>query len=154
MFLLFTSIDFFMNISSTVSRYIFSGFIASVVLFGSLVFFREVLGIWYLYSSTLAFILSFITSFLLHKLWTFRNLTGSNAYKQLVLFFIVSLINLGINGSGMFILVDKMGIWYFISQIFVTAFIAIWSFFVYRLIFSRKNETEEQEQNINKEIRF
>lgn len=133
----------FMNISGTISRYVISGSIASVVMLGSLAFFREVLGIWYLYSSTLAFILSFITSFLLQKFWTFRNLSESNAHKQLVLFFIVSIINLGINGSGMFILVDKIGVWYFMSQIFVTAFIAVWSFFAYRAIFLWKHETEK-----------
>lgn len=138
-----------MNISSTVLRYIISGLTASAVMLGSLVFFREILGIWYLYSSTLAFILAFIISFLLQKFWTFRNLSVSNAHKQMVLFLIVSLINLGINGLGMFILVDKIGIWYFISQIFVTAFIAIWSFFAYRIIFSGKYDTGKQDQNIN-----
>jgi len=126
-----------MNIP-VIAKYIFSGVIASIVMFCSLAFFREVLGIWYLYSSTLAFVLSFITSFLLQKFWTFGNIEGSNIHKQLLLFLIVSLINLGINGLGMFILVDYLGVWYLIAQFFVTASIAGWSFFLYRVIFKNK----------------
>lgn len=121
--------------TNQISRYVFSGVVASSVMFACLIFFREVLDIWYLYSSTLAFILAFLTSFLLQKLWTFKNVDQSNAHKQLVLFFLVSIINLGINAFGMFILVDKIGVWYIMSQFFVTAFIAVWSFFAYRVIF-------------------
>lgn len=127
-----------MSISSTVLKYIFSGIIASLVMFCSLAFFREILSIWYLFSSSLAFVLAFITSFLLQKFWTFDNIEGSNTHRQLLLFFIVSLINLGINGLGMFILVDKFGVWYLGAQFFVTAFIALWSFFVYRVIFKNQ----------------
>lgn len=118
-----------------VLKYVISGVIASLVMFISLIFFRETLGIWYLYSSTLAFVLAFFSSFLLQKLWTFRNISNSETHKQLVLFFVVSIINLGLNAFAMFVLVDIMNIWYILSQFFVTALIAIWSFFIYRIIF-------------------
>lgn len=127
-----------MSISSTILKYILSGIIASLVMFCLLAFFREVLGIWYLYSSTFAFILAFTTSFLLQKFWAFGNVEGSNIHKQLLLFLVVSLINLVINGLGMFILVDKFGVWYLVSQFFVTASIAVWSFFIYRVIFKNQ----------------
>lgn len=123
--------------TSRVSKYVISGAIASLVMFVSLVFFRETLGIWYLYSSSFAFILAFLTSFALQKLWTFKNNVGNQStHKQLVLFFVVSIINLGINALGMFILVDLVHIWYIFSQFLVTVLIAVWSFFVYRAIFT------------------
>ena len=126
-----------MNIPNTITiwRYIFSGLSASAVMLCSLAFFREILGLWYLYSSTLAFILGFIVSFLLQKFWTFKDFNGSNTHKQLIAFLIVSLVNLGINTLGMFVLVDKIGLWYFVSQVIVTTVIAGWSFFAYRAIF-------------------
>lgn len=138
-----------MSNKSIVIRYIFSGVIASVVMFGLLIFFKEVLGIWYLYSSTLAFALAFITSFLLQKFWTFRNFSRTNTYKQIILFLIVNIVSLGVNVLGMFVLVDKIGIWYFVSQIVVSGFIAIWSFFAYRAILLGKDEVEKQIQDIN-----
>ena len=126
----------------TIAKYIIAGATASLAMLVSLVFFREVLGIWYLYSSTLAFLVGFTSSFLLQKLWAFKDLTKTNAHKQLVLFFIVSLANLGINALGMFILVDVFEIWYFASQIVVTTSIAIWNFFTYRAIFRWRGKVE------------
>lgn len=129
-----------MNVPSTVLKYIVSGSVASGVMFLSLVFFREVLDIWYLYSSTLAFVLAFITSFLLQKFWTFQSRAGADAPRQLMLFLIVSLASLGVNDLGMFVLVDKVGVWYFIAQVIMTTLIAAFSFFTYRAIFLVKNE--------------
>lgn len=124
-----------MSIQSVALKYIFSGGIASAVMFGTLIFFHEILGVWYLYSSTLAFVLAFIVSFLLQKLWTFADHRAADSPRQLALFLIVSLANLGLNGLGMFVLVGKMGVWYLLAQFFVTAGIATWSFFIYRIIF-------------------
>lgn len=131
-----------MKISGKVLRYIFSGLIASLAMLVSLVFFREVLGIWYLYASTMSFIIGFTTSFILQKIWTFKNRSKSNVHKQFALFLIVSLINLGINGLGMFVLVDIVGVWYFFSQILVTTFIAVSSFLIYQAIFQGKTKPE------------
>lgn len=126
------------DIQSTILRYILSGLIASGVMFLSLVFLREILHIWYLYSSSLAFVMAFVTSFLLQKFWTFKNNTTVQVPRQLTLFLVVSLIGLGVNGLGMFILVDKIGIWYLVSQIIMTTLIAASSFFSYRMIFLTK----------------
>lgn len=123
-------------LTNRVSKYIISGAIASLVMFVSLIIFREILGIWYLYSSTLAFVLAFFTSFLLQKLWTFKNnISNHGTHNQLMLFFAVSIVNLGINALGMFILVDVIHIWYIFSQFIVAVLIAVWSFFIYGAIF-------------------
>lgn len=124
-----------MLFSSTVLKYVLSGGIASAVMLGSLLVFREFFGIWYLSASTLAFIFAFVTSFLLQKFWTFAHRGTTDSPKQLVLFFATSLANLGLNGVSMFLLVEKAGIWYLLAQVLVTACIATWSFFIYRGIF-------------------
>ena len=126
------------RIPKTVSKYVLSGLIATMAMFVTLVFFREVVGLWYLYSSTIAFLVGFTSSFLLQKLWTFGCSSGASTHKQLVLFLVVSLVNLGLNDLGMFVLVDLVGLWYLFSQFFVTVVLAILSFFVYRLIFQDK----------------
>lgn len=127
-----------MHIPVMILKYIVSGITASVVMLASLAFFREILNIWYLYSSSIAFVLAFITSFLLQKFWTFQNSNNTRTHAQLALFLLISLANLGINGLAMFILVDKLQVWYFLAQIIVTGSIAFWSFFIYRVIFQNK----------------
>ena len=125
-------------LTCSVSKYVFSGIIATAAMFVSLIFLREVLNIWYLYSSTLAFIVGFTSSFILQKFWTFGSNSGSDDYKQFLLFLIVSFANLGLNALGMFFLVDIIGVWYLLSQVFVTTCLAILSFFTYRIIFRNK----------------
>lgn len=136
-----------MHLSPTVLKYILSGLIASAVMFGALVVFREFFGVWYLFSSTIASLFAFIVSFLLQKFWTFGNRHISDSPKQFFLFLFVSLVNLCLNGLGMFLLVDKLGMWYLLAQFFVTAGIATWSFFIYRGIFSGHDETKERNEN-------
>lgn len=127
-------------LARSVLKYVFSGIIASAAMFVSLIFFREVLNIWYLYSSTIAFIVGFTSSFILQKFWTFGSNSGSDDYKQFSLFLIVSLANLGLNALGMFFLVDIVGVWYLMSQVIVTTCLAVLSFFAYRIIFRNKRE--------------
>lgn len=129
-----------------VSKYILSGVIATSAALAALVFFREVVGLWYLYSSTIAFLVGFTSSFLLQKFWTFNEPTNSGAHKQLMWFLIVSLINLVINGVGMYVFVDVFGIWYFLSQVCVTTFIAVWSFFAYRVIFQSNTSPAQNDE--------
>ncbi|MDD3531286.1 MAG: GtrA family protein [Candidatus Pacebacteria bacterium] len=125
---------------STIARYLISGSIASAVMFIALVVFREFFGLWYLTASTFAFVLSFVTSFVMQKFWTFEDASRARATGQLISFFIISLANLGLNAAWMFILVDMIGLWYLGAQVIVTASIAVWSFFAYRRIFARRDD--------------
>jgi putative flippase GtrA len=123
-------------INHRVIRYIISGGIAALVLFGTLFLAKEIFQLWYLLASTIAFVVTFITSFLLQKLWTFQNNTFHKTKKQLTLFFLVSLFNLCANTILMYVLVDTYGLWYMFAQFIVITLIAFWGYFVYKAIFS------------------
>ena len=120
-------------------RYIISGGTAAVVLFASLIIFREIFGFWYLLASSLAFCLSVVTSFSLQKFWTFRDGENKYTHKQFLYFVLVSLCNLVINTLLMYVAVGVFALEYLLAQFIVAGLIAFLSFFVYRdIIFLNK----------------
>jgi putative flippase GtrA len=120
-------------------KYIISGGTGAVVNLGSLSFFVEVLKLHYLLGSILSFCLGFCVSFFSQKFFTFGD-TGTNMiHRQLIIYLGITLGNLLLNTSLVYIFVDAFGIWYILSQIFASIIIALESFFLYRrFVFTRK----------------
>ena len=119
---------------SKVAKFFISGGSAAALHFSLLYFLTNVLGVWYLASTTIGFIAAFAVSFMLQKFWTFKDRATDRLYVQLTLYFIVALGNLGLNTVGMYFLVSSVGIWYLSAQVLTTAVLAIESFFVYRYL--------------------
>jgi dolichol-phosphate mannosyltransferase len=119
-------------------KYIIAGGTAAMVNFILLYFFTDILGFWYLLSSTLAFIISFFVSFYLQKFWTFGDSQKDILYKQMVVYLIITLFNLAINAVLMYYLVDFLKVWYMLAQLLTTGLIASWSFVIYKIfVFKR-----------------
>ncbi|MDO8565356.1 MAG: GtrA family protein, partial [bacterium] len=96
-------------------------------------------GLWYLLASTLAFCIALVTSFVLQKFWTFSDDPNKNILGQFSRFAIVSVCNLAINVTLMYISVDVLTMQYLAAQFIVTGLIAFFSFFIYRdLVFRRE----------------
>ena len=126
-----------MNI--TIIKYIFAGGSATLVNLIALYFFTEIVGWWYLYAAIASFLIAFSVSFTLQKFWTFD---GDHQWKkrwQLPAYLVLNLFNLGINSLGLFLLVEKIGLWYILAQILMSGLIAISSFIIYnKVIFKPK----------------
>ena len=112
-------------------RYLISGGSSAFVALVSLTFFVEVIGLWYIFGSILAFLVGFLVSFLLQKHWTFED-KAKQVRKQMLTYLLISVTNLGINTLLMYIFVDLLGLWYILSWVIAGALIAISSLFVYR----------------------
>lgn len=119
-------------------RFLISGGSAAAVLLTLLYFFTDILGLWYLVSSVLAFLGAFVVSFTLHKFWTFADSSLERAPTQAAAHFTAGLVNLGLNTLFLYILVDYVGVHYLVSQIIVSGTIAIGSFFVYKHFIFRR----------------
>lgn len=115
-------------------RFLLVGTINALSLFVILYLLHEFLGLWYLLSSSLAFLIVLFMSFYLHKFWTFENKSSEAVRKQFSVFFFFSIFNFFINIALMYILVDIFSIWYLLAQIVTTGFIAIESFFFYQYV--------------------
>ena len=76
-------------------------------------------------------------SFTLQKFWTFRDDRTTDMHIQVGKYFLVALVNLALNTALMYVLVDRFGIWYILSQIIIGLSIAVGSYFVYKKIIFR-----------------
>ena len=119
-------------------KYIIAGGTAAATNLAILIFMTDVLNIYYLISTTVAFIIAYFVSFYLQKFWTFRDNSRDQIVKQMSVYFMVGVVNLGINDGGMYVLVDKVKLHHIPSQIIMGALIAIGSFMIYRFIIFKK----------------
>ena len=126
-------------------KYFISGSTAASVDIGFLYILVDVLEYWYLSASIFAFIVAFIISFSLQKFWTFRDNNLEQIKKQLLLYFIVAIINLGFNTIILYTLVDQFNLWHIYSQVIACMFLAIISFVVYKFkIFNQQPITNKE----------
>ena len=123
----------------TIIKFIFSGGLATAVNLIALYFFTEVVGLWYLYSAIVSFLIAFSVGFTMQKFWTFNGDHERKGKWQLIMYLTLNLFNLGINSLGLFLLVEKIGLWYIFAQIIMSGLIAISSFIIYnKVIFKTK----------------
>jgi len=129
-----------------VIKYVISGGIAAVVNLLSLYVFTEFLGIWYLYSSILAFLVAITFSFTLQKFWTFRDHNISKINLQAPQFLIVSVVNnVLINSLLLYIFVELFGLWYILAQIIAGLIVAIISYYIFsKFIFKPKDISDKE----------
>lgn len=135
-------IYYFCNKRKAIIKFFISGAVAGtsdlilLFIFHGLLYWNIIL------STSLAFILAFVVSFSLQKLWTFRNNDKKKTLRQFVLYFLTALINLNLNGFFMHILVNELGWWYLLSQLVINLLLGVINFLVYKfIIFKTKNET-------------
>ena len=120
-------------------RYLICGLTAAAVNIGSLYVFTDVVGIWYLYSSILAFLISLVISFVLQKFIVFKDTKTDGMRNQFSKFFIAAVLGVITNTAIMFVCVDMFGIWYIFSQVIAGFFVMIQNFIFYKFfIFNKK----------------
>ncbi len=121
-------------------RYLVSGLLAGALTnLGLLFILTHFFGIFYIYSSIIAFLASITLSFGLQKFWTFSDKELKGVHSQFSRYTILALLGLVINALLMYILVDRAHLWYILAQIIVNAFIAVLNFLMYKFfIFHKK----------------
>jgi putative flippase GtrA len=117
-------------------KFAVSGCIVALVSVLVLSFLTEVCKLWYLFSSTVAFLVGVMVNFFLQKTWTFRENVGEVGM-QMGLFFANSLLNLVLNTVFMYGMVDLIGIQYVVSQMLIMVALAVMNYTMYRLFIFR-----------------
>ena len=116
-------------------RFLVIGTGAALIHIILLYLFTEYAGIWYIYSTILAFTVAFMFNFSMQKYWVFKNAEHGKIPVQLPLHLVVALVNLGINVVLLYIFVEYMGLWYVPAQALASAIIAVETFVFLRIIF-------------------
>lgn len=114
-------------------KFVCSGGIVAVVNLSALYLFTDILAIWYLTSSLLAYTISFFVNFFLQKFWTFEDRAHEGTTFKIGIFFLNSLLNLALNTLLMYALVDGLGLWHMLAQCIVIGILMGMNYTVYRL---------------------
>jgi len=109
-------------------KYIIAGGTAAAVDLGLLFVLTEIVGLWYLLSAAIAFVCSLLTSFLLHKFWTFRENSLRRMRKQFIFFTTLAFLNLGMDILLLYIAVDFLHLWYMAAQFVIMGGLALLNF--------------------------
>jgi putative flippase GtrA len=120
-----------------IARFLISGTTAAVVNLLLLAFFVEHAGIHYLTASILSFFGSLGVSFTLQKFWTFKSHAIRGSHQEFMRYTAITLTNLVINTSLMYLFVSILGWWYIAAQIVAGMVIAVTGYAGYSLVFAR-----------------
>lgn len=126
----------------TIVRYLISGGTAAGSNFITLFLLVHFGGMYYLYASIIAFIMSIGVSFGMQKFWTFQNKPLHDMHSQFARYLLVIGANLVLNTALVFLFVEKAGIWYLFAQLLATFVIAITGYFGYKYFVFRNHPQE------------
>jgi len=126
------------NYSGKVTRFFVAGGSAAGTNLAIFYLLTSVMGFYYVWSSIIAFIISFFVSFTLQKFWTFRDESLSGLNTQLAKYISVALFNLAVNTAMLYLLVEYAHFHHLSAQLFTILTIAIWSFFIYHVVIFKR----------------
>lgn len=106
-------------------RFAIVGVINTLINLVALFIFTDILGVYYLFSAVLAFLIANINSFIMNKSWTFNEKKWEKTGNKYVKFFIISIASLLINLVLLYFFTDILGVYYMFSQILAIA-VALW----------------------------
>jgi putative flippase GtrA len=114
--------------------------------FGVLVFLTEVVKLHYLLSAAVSFTLGTTMSYALSILFIFDLRRFSSRALEYGVFVLVGVIGLALNELLLWVLTDKVGIYYLVSKIVAASLVFFWNFGARKLIlFSNVADTRERE---------
>ena len=123
-------------------RYGFVGGVAFVADYISLYAFTEYMGIPYLVSAAIAFIIGLTVNYVLSNLIVFTTHRLQNKWLEFAIFAIIGIIGLGLNEIIMYCASDIIGLHYMISKLISTALVFFWNFFARKLALFYKKSNE------------
>ncbi len=99
------------------SKYVVAGIIFSFVNVFLLWFITSVLGVYYIYSSIIAFFLANTGNFVLNKMWTFQEAFNHFIFRKYYKFIIINAFTLVLSLLLLIFFTEVIGIYYVISQL-------------------------------------
>lgn len=119
-------------------RFAVVGGSAFAIDYGVMIFLTELFGVDYLISCGISFTVSVIYNYILSVKWVFDVGDGRDKRQEFVLFLFMSIIGLGLNQLLMWLLVEKMEIYYMMAKIMVTVVVMVYNFITRKLFLEKK----------------
>ena len=129
--------DMASRLSGEFVRYFMASGMALVVDAGTLFLLTQFLGMHYLVSAALGFILGLLTVYLLSIRWVFATRRIRNQHHELMLFTLIGIGGLGVNELGMYFLTEILLLHYMFSKLVVSFLVFTWNFGARKLMLFR-----------------
>lgn len=124
------------------TQYVLVGGLAFVVDFAALFLLTENVGLHYLVSASMAFLLGLLTNYLLCIAWIFDYRSVKNPAKEFAIFSLIGIAGLLLNNFLMFILTEFVNFHYLVSKVAAAALILIFNFSLRRsLLFAERKRS-------------
>lgn len=107
-------------------KYAIVGSIATIVDFLVLYILTDHVGLHYLLSATLSFIMAAFVNYNMNRSWTFQS--NGKKRKQVPVFLIIATMGLLINNNILYIGVNFFGLYYLLVKVFATGLVMVWNF--------------------------
>ncbi|MBP3228601.1 MAG: GtrA family protein [Bacteroidaceae bacterium] len=115
-------------------RYFFVGGLAFVVDYASLFVLTEYIGLSYLWSAAVAFLLGLAVNYLISNVWVFTRHRVENRWTEFAVFSLIGIIGLGFNELIMYAGSGLLHLHYMLSKLCSTAIVFFWNFFARKFI--------------------
>lgn len=114
------------------------GIIATGIDYILLIFLKEICDIDYLLASGISYSVSTVVNYILTMRYVFEGKDNVSKIKEFLLFFVMSVVGLGVNQVVMWISTDILKIYYILSKILSTAIVMIYNFISRKVVLEKK----------------
>ena len=115
-----------------IKRYLITGFSSAAIELTLLFVFRDVAKLSVLVSNSIALTIVFWFNFLMNRLWSFKS--KANLKKQLAMYLVLFVFNLGASDLIMYLLTEKLSLQYLIAKVFAIGAVVCWNFVLYKKV--------------------
>jgi putative flippase GtrA len=113
-------------------RYLITGFCSAAIEISLLYIFKVLLKLALIEANSIALTIVFWFNFLMNRLWSFKS--KSSLRKQLLMYGVLFVINLGASDLIMYLLSTLLHLQYLIAKVFAIGAIVSWNFILYKKI--------------------
>lgn len=108
--------------------------------YGLMLLFKEIIGFHYLLSSTLSYGISLVFNYFASMNYVFEGKEEISRKKEFLIFTVLCLMGMGLNQLVLWIIVEYAGIDYRISKVLATGVVMVWNFVTRKLFLERKEK--------------
>ena len=120
------------------------GIIATFVDVGVLVVLKELLHIDVLVSSAISFCVSVAVNYILSMKFVFQSREDISKTKEVIGFFVLSAIGLGLNQMIMLILVESLHVFYALAKILSTLIVSLYNFLSRKMFLETSDDDDDE----------
>ena len=125
-------------------RYLFAGGLAFVVDVSLLYGLTEYLGVYYLLSSLIAFLVGLVITYLLSVFWIFDERRTQNRLVEIAVFGLIGGVGIILTGFFMWVFTSVLLLYYLYSKVLTTIIVFVWNFLAKKgILFTKRKEVVE-----------